>query len=654
MRRLEGPVTPGNNVGLEVAVAVLRVGASTPAGRRRTLRVVVSAALAALTAAAGLVVPATSATADPGIGQPLLTGWLPYWSTSSSVASYTANSDLFANVSPFWFDARQGATAGSIAIYAQPIGQPTSTVMATLRAEGKKIVPSITDGTSSGYMAAVLSNPTTRSAHVEQLFNLVRDGGYDGIDLDYEGFAFSDSTSTWAATKPNWAAFVTELAARFHTSGLVVTAAVPTSPYWVYDFPTLGAVLDGVRVMAYDYSVGRPGPIAPLDWVRRETQTMRTMIPSEKLIMGIPVYGRDWVRRTSNDQYDITFLDGRPATVADCPVNTSFATRAVSAKDTYGITAKPGATVERNPVYDEMQVRYSETLSGGGKTCVVNREAWLADPQSVDDRLRAVISAGAGGAALWTVGGEYSAQWETLRYYTNSRGPIYWSTLTSGSYPVYGAILNRYTELGGPASILRQPTSAERNTQLPGSRMNTFQGGYIYWSPATGANEVYGAILGRYLALGSETSVVGLPRTGEVAGGVPGSRANVFERGAIYWSPTTGAHEVYGAILGRYWSMGGETSVLGLPRTGEIAGRVPGSRVNAFQGGAIYWSPTTGAHEVYGAIYRTYVGLGGETSQLGLPISGEEDGDVPGWRVSNFQGGAIYWSAANGTWVVYR
>ncbi len=620
----------------------------------RRIRAAGGAVVAALAVGAGVLAPTSPAAADPGVGQPLLTGWLPYWTTSTSIGAYTANADLFTDISPFWFDARAGATPGSVTIVGQPIGQPTSTAMASLRAAGKKVIPSITDGTPRGYLASVLADPSTRAQHVEQLLNLALSGGYDGIDLDYEGFAFADGSSTWAATKPNWAAFVTELAERFHANGLVVTAAVPTSAYWVYDFPTLGAVLDGVRVMTYDYSVARPGPVAPLDWVRRETQTMRQMIPSEKLIMGIPEYGRDWVRRTATDEYDITLPDGRPGTIEDCPTGTSFTTRTVLARDTFTITAKPGATVTRNPVFDEVQVRYSETITGGGKTCVVKREAWLADPQSVDSRLRAVIAAGASGAALWTVGAEHPAQWDALRYFTATRGAIYWSPLTTGPYAVYGGILSRYTALGRENSVLGLPTSGEIPGQVAGSRLNTFQGGRIYWSPSTGANEVYGAIMWRYSTLGLESSQLGLPRTGELAGRVPGSRLNIFQGGGIYWSPTTGAHEVYGGIFMRYWLLGAESSPLGLPTSGERPGMVPGSRVNTFQRGAVYWSPTTGAHDVYGGIYLTYLRMGGETSRLGLPITGEQAGPVAGWRVSNFQRGAIYWSPSYGTWVVYR
>lgn len=668
---------------------------------RRFARPARRGSLAAATALALAVTVAGPAAADPGPGAPLLTGWLPYWTTSASLASYSANADLFANVSPFWHEARKGATAGAITVYNHPLGQSTDSAMAALRAAGKKVIPTITDGTGKGYMAGVLADPATRTAHVEQLLALAQSRGYDGIDLDYEGFAWTDGQATWASTKPNWAAFVTELAGRFHQQGLVVTAAVPISTYWVYDHATLGRVLDGVRVMSYDYAVNTPGAIAPLDRVVQETRAMLVMVPGPKLVMGVPEYGRDWVLR-------ITDAQGQAVTSSSCPTGTNTLKRVVEAKDTFTLTTLPGATVRRDPVKDELQVLYSRTYTGEGKTCTVYREAWLADPQSVFNRVRAVVAEGAAGAALWTVGGEHQGQWDALRYFTYSRGPVYWSTLTSGAYPVYGAILMRYSALGRGASALGQPTSGEVNGAVPGSRLNTFQGGVILWSPATNANEVYGAILARYRALGSETGRLGLPTTGELAGSTAGSRWNGFAGGRIYWSQATGAHEVYGAILWRYavlgaeasplrlptggeraaavpgarvsdfqagrilWSpatgaqevygaiffrhlqLGGEAGVMGLPTTGERPGAVPGSRWNGFQGGRIYWSPTTGVHEVRGAILLRYLAMGAEASPLGLPISGEEAAPSPGWRISNFEHGAIYWSPSIGTWVVYR
>lgn len=676
-------------------------------GARVRARAGMVVAAAGVTVAA-LLGAAGPAAAEPAPGAPLLTGWMPYWSTDASLTSFRGNYDLFASVSPFWHGTAAGATPGSVAIVNHDIGATPSVVVAQLKATGRKVIPSITDGTGTGYMAGVLANPATRTAHVEQLLALVKSRGYDGIDLDYEGFAFSDGRDSWAATKPNWAAFVTELAARFHAEGLLVTAAVPYSAYWVYDHATLGRELDAVRIMTYDWSVSRPGPIAPITWVRQETTTMLGMVPAEKLIMGIPEYGRDWAARTASGDYDIVDAAGKPATLDACPPTASVATRTVNAKDTYTLANRAGAVTTRDLTYDELKVRYAQTYSQGSKTCTVRREAWLADPQSVDNRLRAVISAGAAGAALWTIGGENPAQWDTLRYYTVSRGPIYWSPLTTGPYPVYGGILARYTAIGRENSPIGLPTSAEKPAAVPGSRTNDFQRGVILWSAGTGAHDVYGAILGKYRSMGGEAGQMGLPTSGEQAGVRPGVRFNTFQRGRIYWSGATGAQEIYGAILWRYavlgadgsvlnvptsgelaarlpgarvsnfvggrifWSSGtgaqevygaigmryaqlnSELSVLGLPTSGELAGAKPGSRYNTFQRGRIYWSGATGAHEVYGAILLKYLSMGAEASALGLPTSGEQPGGADGWRVSNFEHGAIYWSPISGAWVVYR
>ena len=206
----------------------------------------------------------------------------------------------------------------------------------------------------------------------------------------------------------------------------------------------------------------------------------------------------------------------------------------------------------------------------------------------------------------------------------------------------------RYQRLGGAASILGQPVGGE--VQVRSGTMQQYRGGRIYWSAATGAQEVYGAILSRYVALGGEAGGLGLPVSGEVSGARAGSRLSMFQGGRIYWSPATGAQEVYGAILGRYAALGADAGVLGLPVSGEVSGARAGSRLNMFQGGRIYWSPATGAQEVYGAILWRYMATGGESGVLGLPTSGETN--WPGGRTNTFEGGRITWNAATGQTVV--
>jgi uncharacterized protein with LGFP repeats len=85
---------------------------------------------------------------------------------------------------------------------------------------------------------------------------------------------------------------------------------------------------------------------------------------------------------------------------------------------------------------------------------------------------------------------------------------------------------------------------------------------------------------------------------------------------------------------------------LGYPTSGEWGTPDGLGRANVFQRGVVYWSQGTGAHEVQGSIYNTWASLGWERSALGYPTSGEFS--VPGGRQSNFQHGSITWTAATG------
>lgn len=223
-------------------------------------------------------------------------------------------------------------------------------------------------------------------------------------------------------------------------------------------------------------------------------------------------------------------------------------------------------------------------------------------------------------------------------------GDIYWSSAT-GAHEVYGAILAHYRALGADTGPLGLPTAGE--TGVTGGRMTAFEVGNIYWSPGTGAQSVRGMVLQRYLASGGPGGPLGLP-TGDERG-VPGGRANDFTGGALYWSPATGTQLVKGAILAHYRAMGESAGPLGLPVSDELA--APGGRVSHFGNGDMLWSASTGAAAVYGAIRDEYLQSGGPGGLLGLPTA--DEGPVPGGRVSTFTGGEVLWSGATGAHTVH-
>ncbi|WP_052207368.1 polysaccharide deacetylase family protein [Sinomonas humi] len=270
-------------------------------------------------------------------------------------------------------------------------------------------------------------------------------------------------------------------------------------------------------------------------------------------------------------------------------------------------------------------------------------------------RARYLALGGPGGFLGFPVTDETSTPGGGGRFNDFAGGSVYWSAAT-GAHEVHGAIRGRYLALGGPSGFLGFPLADETGTPGGGGRFNDFAGGSVYWSAATGAHEVHGAIRGRYLALGGPSGFLGFPLADETATPGAAGRYNDFARGAVYWSAATGAHEVHGAIRGRYLELGGPAGVLGFPQTDETATPDGVGRYNHFSGtiagSSIYWSPATGAHEVYGAIRAQWASLGWERSRLGYPVSGEYG--ITGGRRSDFQHGSILWHSASGrTEVIY-
>ena len=112
---------------------------------------------------------------------------------------------------------------------------------------------------------------------------------------------------------------------------------------------------------------------------------------------------------------------------------------------------------------------------------------------------------------------------------------------------------------------------------------------------ATGATQAFlvrGGVGDRWTVLGG-VSGLGLPVTDETPLGTGAGVYQVFAKGKIFWSPSTGAQPVYGAIGAAYDGLGAEYSRLGLPTRAEYA--VPGGTRADFQHGELSWSSTTGA-----------------------------------------------------------
>ena len=200
---------------------------------------------------------------------------------------------------------------------------------------------------------------------------------------------------------------------------------------------------------------------------------------------------------------------------------------------------------------------------------------------------------------------------------------------TAPGLPNCTAIDSFYTALGGPGSFLGEARTGERG--LDGGAYTEYDRGSVYWSPGTGAHEVHGAIRDTWVALGAERGPLGYPITSERTTGEGGGRYNDFRGpagvGSVLWRSDLGAHGVWGQVRERWLALGADSGPLGYPTTSERVTADGSGRFNDFLGrvgpGSVYWRTDVGAHEIWGDVRRTWLELGGVTGPLAFPTSGE-------------------------------
>ncbi|MBG6216622.1 uncharacterized protein with LGFP repeats [Arthrobacter sp. CAN_A6] len=236
-------------------------------------------------------------------------------------------------------------------------------------------------------------------------------------------------------------------------------------------------------------------------------------------------------------------------------------------------------------------------------------------------------------------------------YQSFQGGEILYSAASGAHLSRNGEIRSAYRAAGAESSILGYPTNGEICGIKDGGCYQTFQHGEVLWSPASGARISYNsAIRTAYRAAGAENGILGYPISGEICGIRDGGCYQAYQGGEVLWSAGSGAHLTrQGGIRLAYRAAGAENSILGYPTGAETCGLRNGGCYQAYQRGEILWSPTTSTQITHhGAIRTAYRAAGAESSILGYPTNREICGIKDGGCYQSFQNGEIFWSAASG------
>lgn len=116
----------------------------------------------------------------------------------------------------------------------------------------------------------------------------------DGVHIDIENLTPDD--------RGEYADFIRLLREKL-PQGKKIAVAVAANPYgttqgWAgsYDYAQLASFSDYLMIMAYDesYYGSPPGPVSSLGTVERSIRYALGLVPKEKIVLGLPFYGRIW------------------------------------------------------------------------------------------------------------------------------------------------------------------------------------------------------------------------------------------------------------------------------------------------------------------------------------------------------------------------
>jgi hypothetical protein len=227
--------------------------------------------------------------------------------------------------------------------------------------------------------------------------------------------------------------------------------------------------------------------------------------------------------------------------------------------------------------------------------------------------------------------------------------------LVEGDFKYVDHILNQAKDLATAKEAIRAraatlswlgPARGDVRLNGIGCYFQEFAGGNLY-APldSTHAFSITGDTLKLYLTLtNSQAYHLGQPNGDTLPLNDQRGWATEFRKGAIYWSPQTGAQEIKGENFKRWAALGREKSWLGYPVTGDLAAAGgDAQRVTSFEYGQLITKDGVITATSYRDIaFSRFKGLGGIKSPLGLPY----DARFPVSRNAhgaffNFRGGSV-------------
>jgi spore germination protein YaaH len=252
----------------------------------------------------------------------------------------------------------------------------------------------------------ILNSPETRSTTIDSIMSVYKDYSFDDINIDFEYVNTGNPT-----LRSNFVQFITDLRSicvttQSHCQIEVDVFASSADKPRLWDLKALSTVTDKFIVMAYDFyrtTSLQAGPVAPIrgkctddnskdclaEDIVTDISAISKLIPSEKIILGIPFYGYEW--QTASTDFLANTYPGTGSLASYQRIQSLFQDTSIAS-----ISAMwSESTLSPYLVYEKNNKIY---------------QVHFENAQSLEQKIKLVDSADLGGVAIWALGYEGTSQ----------------------------------------------------------------------------------------------------------------------------------------------------------------------------------------------------------------------------------------------------